>query len=752
MTKQSALGSAAVLTLALTLAVPTAHGEEIQQPPTALTLGRVPHVPGEVKVDGVLDEPIWSQALIVDLPVETQPRENVPAEVETKVYLVENGSELLVAFDARDPDPESIRAYLRDSDAAWNDDFIGIILDTFNDERRAFEFFANPLGVQMDAIYDETNRNESVAWDAIWDSAGRITKQGYIVEVSIPFSQLRFPRIAGEHTWGIDLIRMRPRNVRTRLASGPQDRNRSCYACQFGKVQGFANAEPGSALEIVPTLTSTRADTRPAVAGASFTNGDFDHELGLGVRWGITPDITADLAINPDFSQVEADVARLEENTQFAVFYPESRPFFLEGADYYDSPLDVVFTRTVADPDVGAKITGRTGQNTFGTFATKDAITNLLFPGPLESTSHSLDQGNDAVVARYTRGFRDTSTVGALITRRSGDGYRNEVGGFDGRYSINDQNTLRFQYLDSRTEYPADLPPTLGQPRGEFGGDALRLEYRYGSRNWFARYWHQELDPGFRADSGFITRVDLEQDNLEANHAWLGGSSWWTELRAGLRWNDARTQSGQMLGRGFQPSFSFSGPWQSFAQIAAGPKQEFWNGQVFDLSNGFVFAQFRPASGVVVWFEGELGDQVDYTNSRVGDQHRIQPQVEWNITRHLLLRMRYASDRLSSKTGPTIYKAELSDARVTWQFNVRSFIRFTYQSQDTKRNVSLYDDPTTDPSTSSRAAEILYSYKLNPQTVLFAGYSTTDLEDETTGALEPTGRTLFFKVSYAWTP
>jgi hypothetical protein len=748
LTKQSTVCAAVVLTVAL---APLGRAEELGVAPAG-TLGQIPHVAGEAKVDGVLDEAIWAQALVVDLAVETQPRENVRAEFETKVYLVENGSELLVAFDARDPEPESIRAYLRDSDAAWNDDWIGIILDTFNDERRAFEFFANPLGVQMDAVYDETNRNENEAWDAIWDSAGRITEQGYIVEVSIPFSQLRFPRLEGEHTWGIDLIRVRPRNVRTRTASGPQDRNRGCYACQFRKVHGFVNAEPSSALEIVPSLTSTRTDTRPATAGASFTDGDFDHELGLGVRWGITPDITADLAINPDFSQIEADVAQLEENTQFAVFYPESRPFFLESADYYDSPLPVVFTRTVADPDVGAKITGRSGQNTFGAFANADAVTNLLFPGPLGSTNGSLDESNDAIVARYTRGFGNASTVGALFTSRSGDGYRNETGGVDGRYRINDQNSVRFQYLDSRTEYPADVAAEFAQPLGELRGDALRLEYLYSSRNWYARYWHQELDPEFRADSGFITRVDLEQDNLEQNHTWIGSGGWWTEMRAGLRWNDARTQSGQMLARSAQPFFSFNGPWQSFMQITAGPQQEYWNGQVFDLDNGFVFAQFRPASGVVIWFQGRLGEALDYANSRVGDQHRIQPQLEWNMTRHLLLRMRYTSDRLSSKTGPTIYKAELTDVRVTWQFNVRSFVRFTWQGEDTKRNLSLYDDPTTDPSTSTRATEILYSYKVNPQTVLFAGYANNASEDETTGALEPTGRTLFFKVSYAWHP
>ena len=115
------------------------------------------------------------------------------------------------------------------------------------------------------------------------------------------------------------------------------------------------------------------------------------------MRWGITPDLTLDVTLNPDFSQVEADVAQLEENTTFALFYPETRPFFLEGEDYYASPLQAVFTRTVADPDVGAKFTGRTGNNTIGVFATNDAVTNLLFPGPFGSRTTSLEQENDGV-------------------------------------------------------------------------------------------------------------------------------------------------------------------------------------------------------------------------------------------------------------------------------------------------------------------------------------------------------------------
>jgi hypothetical protein len=719
----------------------------------AAVRGKIPHATGEVKIDGVLDDEIWAHALVVDLKFETSPRENPPAPVATKAYLVEDGSRLLVAFDARDPDPKSIRAFLRDSDTAWNDDFVGVVIDTFNDERRAFEFFANPLGVQMDAIQDDVNRTENTAWNAIWDSAGKITSDGYVVEIAIPFSQLRFPRRSGEQLWGIDLLRVWPRNARTRIANNPQDRNRNCYLCQLGKYEGLPNAQPGRNLEVVPSLTTTRADTRPATANGTFTNGGFDTELGVGVRWGITPDVTADLAINPDFSQVEADVAQLQENTEFALFYPETRPFFLEGSDYYESPLRAVYTRTIADPDVGAKLTGRLGQNTFGSFVTRDAVTNLLFPGPLGSSTTSLSQPNDGIVARYTRGYGDASTIGALITLRDGDGYSNDVGGIDGRFRIDDQNAVRFQYLTSQTEYPGDVAAEFGQPVGRFDGDAYRVDYRYGSRNWYSLYFHQRLDPGFRADTGFVSRVDVVHDYAEGGRIWHSpGGSWWTELRAGAYLNDARDTHGQLLERSALPFFSFNGPLQSFMEINVGPQQQFWNGQTFQTSAVFVYGQMRPASGISAYFQGRYGEELDYANSQVGDEQMIQPQIEWNATRHLLVRGRYTLDRLWSKQGPIVYKARLTDLRLTWQFNVRSFLRLTLQGSDVERNVSQYVDPTTTPSSASRASQILYSYKLNPQTVFFAGYSTNQLEDETTGHIEPTGRTAFLKISYAWTP
>jgi hypothetical protein len=716
----------------------------------------IPHSKEAVQIDGVLDDAIWRAALALPLTIETDPRENMTPDVETIAYLVENGDQLLIAFDARDPEPESIRAYLRDRDSAFNDDFVGVVLDTFNDQRRAFEFFVNPLGVQMDLINDQVNNNESESWDAIWDSAGQISERGFTAEMAIPFSQLRFPRVEGDLTWGVDVLRFRPRAQRARISNNARDRNVSCYLCQLGKFTGFANAEPGKAIEVVPTLTATRTDSPPVppapTTPGQLEPGDFETEAGLGVRWGITPDLTLDLTLNPDFSQVEADVAQLEENTTFALSYPETRPFFLEGEDYYSTPLNAVFTRTVADPDAGAKFTGRTGDNTIGVFATNDAVTNLLFPGAFGSQTTSLDQENNAFVGRYARGFGRTSQIGALVTTREGDGYSNEVAGVDGRYFMNDQSTLRFQYLDSRTEYPAATAAQFGQPEN-LEGDAWRVDYRYGARNWFAFVQHQEFAPGFRADSGFIGRVDVVQDGFETSRTFYADpSSWLIQWQVGAQGGRSETTGGQFMNRNVQPFISFQGPWQSFARLGVTDRKEYWNGVTYDMGNAFIFGQFRPRSGLNINMQLSRGEQIDFANSRLADARGYRPQIDWNATRHLLVRLRYTDDHLRTKEGATIFKAKLTDLRLTWQFNVRSFVRLTLQDQDIERNVAVYLNPATDARTESLASQLLYSYKLNPQTVLYAGYSDSQLDDNLTGDLEMTGRTFFFKLSYAWTP
>ncbi|MEO8467348.1 MAG: DUF5916 domain-containing protein, partial [Gammaproteobacteria bacterium] len=500
------------------------------------TLPLLPHSNAAFKIDGVLDDPIWEHALVVDLTTETQPGENVPAAVETHAYLVENGTRLLIAFDARDPDPKSIRAYLRDRDRAFNDDFVGVVIDSFGDKRYGYEFFANALGVQMDLTNDDVSRNESSAWDAIWDSAGKINDKGFVVEMAVPLSQLRFRNTDGERVWGIDVLRFRPRGNRSRMSNNPLDRGRNCYLCQFSQIRGLAGVEPGKNLEIVPSLTTSRSESRTDPLNDPWqtkTNTD----VGLNVRWGVTEALTANLALNPDFSQVEADVAQLDINQQFALFYPETRPFFLEGADYYSTPIQAVFTRTITDPSVGVKLTGQPGNSTLGVFAVEDELTNVLIPSSQDSTPISLDTSNNAFVGRYSQSVSSSTQIGAIFTNRSGGGYHNQVGGIDALMRIGGRHTLRAQYLLSDSEYPIDTATTYAQPVGAFDGAARALRYNFNHRDWFADVWYRNYTDGFRADSGFLPRVGIEQWEYEAARVWQrsSGHRVWQQIQVGTQ-------------------------------------------------------------------------------------------------------------------------------------------------------------------------------------------------------------------------
>ena len=720
------------------------------------SVANVPRFNGEIIVDGVLSAGEWSDAVRLELHLETDPAENGPAPVETTAFLIEDGENLYVAFEANDPNPEVIRAYLRDRDSAWSDDHVGIVLDTYNDERRAFEFYANPLGVQMDKTRDDTaggpSWNIDDSWDAIWESAGHINDTGYVVEMRIPLSQLRFPDVDGKKTWGYDLVRMYPRDRTHTISNHSQDRNRSCYLCQVGKLEGLEGSRPGRDLEIVPTITASKNDSTEDPGLDPIQSGDPEVEGGLTVRWGVTPDLTANIAINPDFSQVESDVAQLDVNNRFALSYPEKRPFFLEGADYFTTPINAVFTRTVGSPDFGGKLTGKKGENTFGVFAAQDAETNLLFPELYGSDTETLEQSNTAFVGRYSRGFADTSSVGALVTTRDGDNYHNYVGGFDARWKINDQHRLEFQHLQSETAYPEATAIEYEQPLRTFSGHASYIEYEYDSRDWFGSVEYEDLSSGFRADSGFVGRVGGSRTVAKIGRVlYDNGDSWWDRIRTSLHVKWAEDEEGELAEHEFTYRFGIGGPMQSWFQVALVDAREREEGILYDMKQLRAYVDMQPTSGLQFSIITILGDQIDYSNDRLGKKWSIQPNIAWNLSRNLLLRVRSVYTELETQEGEPIFDAMLADTRLTWQFNLRSFLRLTVQYQDVERNTDLYIDEE-EAHEKEVGRQLLYSYKLNPQTVFFLGYSDNYINDDSLDKLTVSDRNWFMKIGYAWAP
>ncbi len=509
----------------------------------------VPRATEPIVVDGVLDDAAWADALRLELPYEVWPADSTAAAVRTVALLAYDEGHVYIGFEAHDPQPHVIRARLSDRDTAFQDDFVGVVLDTFNDGRRAYEFFVNAMGVQMDLVVDDVSGNEDSSWDAIWESAGRLTEDGYHVEIAIPYTSLRFQRAAGGQTWGLDLIRIYPRDQRYLLASNPRNRDISCYLCQVGKVVGFDGATPGRNLEITPTLTAIRTDSAPTT-GASIDRGDPDYEAGVTAKWGITPNMVLSGTLNPDFSQVEADVAQLDVNEQFALFFPEKRPFFLEGSDFFDTPIRIVHTRTVADPSWGMKVTGKEGAHALGAFAAEDDRTNLVFPGSQRSLATSLEVESVAGVARYRRDIGNSSAIGGLVTVRDGEGYSSGVAGADALIRFAESDSIRAQALVSRTTYPDEVAADFGQPGGDFGDTAFALNYNHSTRDW--SWWGRYRDIGedFRADLGFVPQVDIRQPVVGTEYRWWGDeNNWWTRWAVGGDWDQTGERDGDLIER-----------------------------------------------------------------------------------------------------------------------------------------------------------------------------------------------------------
>lgn len=277
-----------------------------------------------ITVDGKLDEAQWQTASTFYVNNITWPYENQPSPVNTEVKVYENGETLFVAFIADDPQPEKIRAFFHDRDSAWNDDQVGIKIDTYNNAKLAYQFFINPLGVQTDSIENELTKQESLAWDGIWDSAGAITNKGYVVEVAIPLRILNFNDSATSKIMSMEFVRFYPRNERLRLSNMKINHANNCWLCQMPAYSGFAKAKQGKNLTVVPSLVANKTQTRrPTAQQNEAWQTEQELSPSLDIKWGITPDVTLNATLKPDFSQVEADDAQLRVNNSFSLYTPQ---------------------------------------------------------------------------------------------------------------------------------------------------------------------------------------------------------------------------------------------------------------------------------------------------------------------------------------------------------------------------------------------------------------------------------------------
>jgi hypothetical protein len=347
--------------------------------------------------------------------------------------------------------------------------------------------------------------------------------------------------------------------------------------------------------------------------------------------------------------------------------------------------------------------------------------------------------------------------VGALYSGREGLAYHNRLGGVDAFYRPLDALTLQAQYVRSETEYPDDVAQSFDQQQGSFTGDALQGTAQWSSRDYLGQADFRRTSPGFRADAGFVTQAGVTGGNAMVMRRWWGeDDSWYQQLRLQVgTWHNRDFQGNQMNGgmwfglHYFGPAQSFLGIWPNLFQT------EHFAGVTYEgLSSVFFTANLRPSGSFSLNVNGNVGDAVDFANERLGSEVRVSPNLGLRVGRNFDLNLQQSYQRLRYE-GQDVFTAHLTQVRGVYNFSARSFVRAIVQFRQTDRNPELYN---SDIDQRNRAVftQFLYAYKVNPQTVLFAGYTDdrnalTDIEGRHTD-LTQKGRAFFLKLGYAWRP
>ncbi|MGS0680883.1 DUF5916 domain-containing protein [Shewanella sp. 125m-7] len=745
---------------------------------------QIPTIEGVINIDGEFDEPQWQQAATAELRFETRPGENIAAPVQTQVKVYATQSSLFIAFTAKDPNPEHIRANLSDRDSVWGDDLVGIKLDTFNDARLAYQFFVNAYGVQMDSIENELTGSESDAWDGIWYSAAKRTSDGYQVEIELPLRLLNFAQ-KSDQKWGVEFIRFYPRNEEHRISSHKIDRNNNCQLCQLGIATGLADIEQGNDLQFTPSFVVNRNGKRPHKEGSEWDN-DNNIEPSLDIRWGITPSTLLSATINPDFSQVEADAGQLDINSTFALFYPEKRAFFLDNKDYFDTQLNLLYTRNIGSPDYGLKLTSKMGDHTFATLLANDTSTTFLVPGNLSSDIASLDQKSNNVAGRYRLDLGKPLSIGALITAKKSDDYHNYVSSVDAKYQPTDHDTFVAQYVVSDTLYPTQLYREFcsnddclpkencdladcgvnervlrTQKTNAFSDDMYLLKYQRETRNWDAFAQYQSIGKDFRADLGFIEKVDFTKFVAGGGYTWYPQSGFFNQVELRGDWDISHNQAGEKLEQEAEAKMAFQGQWQSYTAFGLANRDRVGrrhngaslaidgNTQMFTETMGWFYANIKPTRTLFLELDINYGDDIDFANDQLGTQVMFNPGVNWKVSDSIALDVSHVYRTMDVDDG-RLFTANLSDLRLSWHIDIYNFIRVSSVYTDIERDPNLYLYSKPNRNYQQLGNEILYGYKLNPQSVFYLGYSNGLKADDNIESILKTEETYFMKVSYAW--
>ena len=665
--------------------------------------------------------------------IQRDPKDGAPVSQHTEAYLGYTDKNLYVVFLAFDSNPKLMRARMLRRELIDDDDQCGFFLDTFHDRRHAYAFYANPYGIQQDALYSEATGPDQ-SFDTVWHTFNKITPRGYILGFEIPFKSLRFDP-SPTHTFGVILARVIPRSGER--AYYPENSSRSQgWLVHEGDIGGFDQISPGRNMQFIPytSLGAFRSLDGRDPAGERFTGKHLQPKAGLDSKVVLKDSLVFDSTINPDFGQIESDDPQVTVNQRFEVFFPEKRPFFQENSSYFATPLNLVFTRRVVDPLWGGRLTGKVGGWAIGTFVANDRA-----PGKSVIDSDPLS-GNSAYygVFRLNREFGKNNSVGFIYTDRelhtSPNSFCgitecivgfNRVGGFDAQFKLTQNWQVNAQAVTSETKLNDGT---------RLAGPAYQLFGEYSSRKIEFNSTYQDISPGFSTETGFVPRADIRQNNtffgytrhpegkILVSHGpkfaetsifdhngtrltYNGSANYQVELarQTFLVW------SGTLEHERLRPvDFPTLPTNRDYAHYLYGPAFNTSYFKLFSVSGEIdlgTATNFVPRNGPPVL--------ANFTGANLNA--RVRP------TKGLTIDNTYFLTRLlDQQTGLNIFNNHIMRSKWNYQFTKEFSLRLIGEYDSTLSNPGL----TTLQTSKRFNGDVLFTYLLNPGTAIYAGYNS----------------------------
>ena len=729
-----------VVAAACLLAASTLHA---QQPATNIT-----RAAGPIQVDAVLDDAGWQGAERIRSFIEFEPREGAEPPVVTEVLLKYDDENLYIAFIAHDANPRDIRATLQPRDRFWStDDWVGVMLNPHGDASLAYFFAANPLGVQGDMQMTTSSEDESI--DFIYKSEGKITADGYIVEMAIPFHSLRVPS-RDVHKWGVLLQRNYPRSSRHRMFWPAMSKNNSCWLCQMAALSGIENVEAGGNLELMPAVVLSRAgQLESSTDPESFENGSVTGDASLSLNYTLRPGWVASATLNPDFSQVESDAAQIDVNTTFALFYPERRPFFQKGMDLFQTPFTAFYSRSINAPIVASKMTGRAGSTSVGYIVARDDHTPFIVPFSDETGVVEAGKSTTNVV-RLQHNFGG-SKIGALVTdRRLDGGGSNTSLGTDLVYRFNEMYSMQAHVVVSHTAEPNDSLLSTQLPDLRFGknndytaafdGESFNgvAGFLWAGRDAKAWSWNAlylGISPTYRTDAGFEAQNDYHRATVYTAYSIYPNKRGIERMSVSLWGGGFWKFYGESQRAVIQPGFSIVLPRQTNIFFGATVQEETFRGvQLTGLRDYSFSLSSSPSQMLRFGFDAGTGRRIARSLDvpEVANGRNVNLWAAITPMPQLVIEPSISYEQLDHLNGEEIFSGFVAYTRANYQVNRELQARVLLQYNDFSKQLDV---------------EPLVAYQLNPFTIFYVG-ATYGAADMTPHGMIGTDRQYFMKFQY----